>query len=190
MRFYTAMYQKHRTVCIAVIIVVSSLLNMLFNQIAQQLNLPIFLDSICTILVASLLGIWPGIAVGFLSNVFMDIFAGFTFSHLPFAVVNIASAVTTVFLVKKGFFDSLKGILLGVIILALVNSFLGAVVVILVFGGVTSENVDQIVRTMTVAGQSLLSAAFLARILINMVDKGISVLLVYPVFTFFNARKK
>jgi len=182
MSLYHILSRKHRPFAAVALIVAGALLNVALNAAAQALNLPIFLDSVCTVLASSLWGLWPGVATGFLTNLLLEVRTGFPGTHLPFAAVNVITALLVFLLVRKGFFDTLPGILVSVMILALANALAGAFIVTLVFGGVTGENVDHIVRTITVTGQSLFSAAFLARILINVVDKGIAVLVAYPVY--------
>ncbi len=182
MSIYHILNRKHRFFIVSTAVVSGVCLNALFNGLVQVLDLPIFLDSVCTVLVAALFGLWPGVATGFLTNLLMEALTGFPGTQFPFAAVNILTALLTVLLVRKSFFDSLPGILISVMVLALANALAGAFIVTLVFGGITGENVDQIVRAITVTGRSIFSAAFLARILINVVDKGISVLAVYPFY--------
>lgn len=66
-----------------------------------------------------------------------------------------------------------------ILALTLINSLLGAVVVFVVFGGMTGTLPDLLVSAFVVTGQSLFTSAFLVRILINLVDKGFPVLLIF-----------
>jgi len=173
---------KHAPIIVLFAVFGGSLLNLALFYFVEVMQLPVFLDSIFTIMVTAVFGIWPGIVVGFLTNAGMEVLDAFSGTKIPFAAVNILTAILTALLVRKGFFDSIPGILVSVMIIALANALAGAFIVTLVFGGTTDESVDQIVRAITVTGKSLFTSAFLGRILINVVDKGLSLLIVYPVY--------
>ena len=68
-------------------------------------------------------------------------------------------------LVKKDYFKTFFGVFLVIIYTTLVNAFLGAIIVTIVFGGITNEEVDYIVKVILMTGQSIFSSAFVARFL-------------------------
>jgi len=157
-------------------------LNDLLYTASDALKMPIFLDTIFTIAIAACFGAWPGVAVGFATNLLQEVTGGFPGYFWPFGFVNVASALVTAFMVRKGYADSLIGAFLIIVVLTLVNSFLGAFIVTLVFGGITDQPVDMIVRSLLVTGQGVFSSAFLGRVFINVVDKGIAVLVMLPIY--------
>jgi energy-coupling factor transport system substrate-specific component len=59
---------------------------------------------------------------------------------------------------------------------AFANSVLGALIAAYVYGGFTSVGVDYLVSGLVATGQSIVSAAFLARLPANLFDKTIAVL--------------
>jgi energy-coupling factor transport system substrate-specific component len=63
--------------------------------------------------------------------------------------------------------------------IALINSITGAIVAVLFFSGLTVHPVDYIVTAFLSLGQSFVSAAFWARIPINLIDKGIAVFVTF-----------
>jgi energy-coupling factor transport system substrate-specific component len=67
-------------------IVVGIGINIIGGTLASALKLPLFLDTIGTMLSAVLLGPWPGALTGLLSNVFQGIISGPT--TIPFGIVN------------------------------------------------------------------------------------------------------
>ena len=176
--FYT-LPRKKRHLILSAVILSSAILNSLLNLLNHALGLPLFLDSIFTILTAAAFGVWPGILVGLLTNCFMEVMQGLPGYLLPFASVNILSAIIAVMLARRGLFENIGGAVIAIIALALGNALAGAFVVTLVFGGMTHEPVDLIVRSIILTGQSIFTSAFLARVLINTVDKGIAVVIVY-----------
>ena len=167
---------------ITIAIIISVILNGLINLAGDKLGIPLFLDTIFTAITAALFGIVPGILTGLFTNLFQEILRGFPLNLYPFAIVNIATGLIIGLLVKHGYFKTLFGVFLVIIYTTLANAILGALVVTIVFGGITYEEVDYIVKVILMTGQSVFSSAFIARIFINLVDKGISVLFAYLIY--------
>ncbi len=172
--------QSKSTVILAVII--SVILNGLINLVGDKLGIPLFLDTIFTAVTAALFGIIPGILTGLFTNLFQEALRGFPLQLYPFAVVNMATGLLVGILVKHGYFKTFFGVFLVIIYTAILNAFLGALIVTIVFGGITHEEVDYIVKVILMTGQSVFSSAFIARIFINLVDKGIAVLAAYLIY--------
>jgi len=171
-------------------IFLSVLLNGFFSLISTALSLPIFLDSIFTVVATALLGLWPGLIVGLVSNLFFEVLKGFPGYLYPFAIVNMLTALITWLHIKYGNFTKASGIFWMIITLSLANSVVGAVIVSIVFDGITNEPVDSIVRAVIVTGQSVFTSAFFGRILINIVDKGIAVLTAFPIYRYFYSKQQ
>jgi len=178
--FYYLKKRSKTTIFLAVII--SVVLNGIINLAGDKLGIPLFLDSIFTAATAALFGIVPGILTGLFTNLFQEVLRGFPLYLYPFAIVNMATGLLVAILVKKGYFKTFFGVFLVVIYTAVMNAFLGALIVTIVFGGITHEEVDYIVKVIIMTGQSVFSSAFIARIFINLVDKGISVLAAYLIY--------
>ena len=142
-----------------------------------------------TITVAGCFGFWPGLIVGVATNLFEEVLRGFQGSFWPFAAVNAYSAIITAALVKRGFARSLVGTFWLLAALALGNSLLGALIVTFVYGGITGEPLDAIVRTLIITGRGVFTSAFLGRIFINVVDKGIALLVMVPLYLFLAQRE-
>ncbi len=60
----------------------------------------------------------------------------------------------------------------------------------IIFDGITNEPVDSIVRAVVATGQSVFTSAFYARILINIVDKGIAVLVAFPIYRYLYTKQQ
>ncbi len=85
-------------ICIAGLVV-----NLIGSLVAAALDLPVYLDTIGTIFIASLGGYVPGIAVGFFTHLtksFVDP------SQMYFCAINVAIAVFITFLSRRGYFHS------------------------------------------------------------------------------------
>lgn len=184
MILYYKIYNKYRIPWTIIAIITGVVLNYLFHALNNYLSMPLFLDSIFTVMIAALFGLIPAIFTGLFTNLFMEVMFGYPGYLLPFAIVNILTGVVTAIMVKRGSLKEPVGLLYLILVLALVNAFIGAIVVTVVFDGITNQPVDSIVRAVIITGQSVFSSAFLARILVNLVDKGIAVLLTFLVFKF------
>ena len=97
-------------------------LNVMGVVIVKEFHLPIYLDTIGTIFIAVLGGYAPGIAVGFLTNLF-----GYYFDseEIYYGMVSILLAVTTAFLAQKGYYEKFPKILLTIPFTVFVTSFSG-----------------------------------------------------------------
>ena len=164
-------------------------MNGLLNFLCESAKLPIFLDSVFTITVAGCFGLWPGLIVGVATNFFEELLRGFQGTFWPFAAVNAYSAIITAVLVKKGFARNLVGAFWLLAALALGNSLLGALIVTFVYGGITGEPLDAIVRSLIITGRGVFTSAFLGRIFINVVDKGIALFVMVPLCLFLESRE-
>ena len=160
-------------------VAISVVLNDLLNITVDKLGIPLFLDTTFTVVTAALFGIIPGILTGLFTNLFQEVLRGFTLTHYPFAVVNMATGLLVAVLVNKGYFNTLSGLFLVIIYTTLLNAILGALIVTFVFGGISNEEVDYIVKVVLMTGKSIFSSAFLARIFVNLVDKGIAIITAY-----------
>jgi energy-coupling factor transport system substrate-specific component len=150
-------------------------LNMMGAFIALNLRLPIYLDSIGTLMVAFLLGPIYGVATGLcgsvISGVTFDIFS------LYFAPVQIFTGFLGGYLYKK---DWLKGwkIPFGTFFMTIFVSFIGAVIAAYLFGGVTSSGSSYIVAFLSNIGVNKVVSVFIVQFLTDYLDKLVAVILV------------
>ncbi len=186
-KLFGILNERSRLIIILAVII-SVVLNGLINLAGDKLGIPLFLDTIFTAVTAALFGIIPGILTGLFTNLFQEILRGFPLNLYPFAVVNIATGLIVGLMVKHGYFKTFFGVFLIIIYTALANAIPGALIVTIVYGGITHEEVDYIVKVILMTGQSVFSSAFIARIFINLVDKGIAVLIAYLIYT--NVKQK
>jgi hypothetical protein len=106
-----------------------------------------------------------------MTNGFGELAAGFPWVHLPFALCGMATAWIVHGLVRRDMFSTPVHFILATILVAIANSVLGAIIATFVFGGGTGVNIDIIVSGFALAFGDIFSAALIARIAVNMVDK-------------------
>lgn len=158
----------------ALSLTVLPLANALLSLAARDV-LPLFLDSIFTAIAAALFGPWHGIIVAILTNGWNEAFDGFSGLHILFAICGVATALIVNAFVRTGRYRSALSWILCLAAVTLSNSLLGALIAALVYGGGTRMNLDNIVAGFALFTDSIFTAAFLARLPINLVDKALAI---------------
>lgn len=150
-------------------------INYIGGQLALALHLPIYLDSIGTILIGAMFGPAFGVLPPMISGILMA-FTGDIYS-LYFAPVGMFLGLTAGFVLKRihsvGFMLLLSAFLItlpGTIVCAIINAIL--------FGGVTSSGSSAIVAALSYTPLGLTGAIFVVQIFTDYLDRVISLALV------------
>ena len=147
-------------------------INIAGGQIALFLKLPVYLDSIGTILAGALLGPWFGVISGFLSGALMGITVDIY--SLYFAPVGMITGLAGGLIFRKravkkaNILPAALGITIpGTVVSALINAFL--------FGGVTSSGSSILVQLLAKTPLGLTGSVFAVQFLTDYLDRYISV---------------
>ena len=168
--------RRHPLWFVAASVFVAGVINALLVVVNARLFLPFFFDSIFTACVAALFGWLPGLIAGLWTNIACELMLGFPMTVLPFAICNMSTGLIVGVMAGRGTFRTGLQALLAVVLVAASNSLLGALIATYMYGGITgTAAVDYVVVGLLATGRTVLSAAFLARIPANLVDKGIAV---------------
>lgn len=167
------------------IIALAIALNVVGGQIALLLHLPVYLDSIGTILIAVIYGPFYGILPPLLYGMVM----GFTLDiySLYFMPVGIILGLTTG-IVSRAL--NLQGRLIvpGALIITIPGTITSALITALLFGGITSSGSTVIVQILNKAGMGLTASVFVVQILTDYLDRLISLALVAALLRAIPAR--
>ncbi len=160
------------------LIPVAIAINIAIGQIIVLLKLPIYLDSIGTVLVGMLAGPWAGLITGALSNLIWGL-SGLNPTYAPFFYVAgviglLAGIFTRIGWAQKVWMWALAGLITGV-----VAAILSAPTSAIVFGGVTGAGTDLIVAALRASGAGIMQATFGQGIVSDPLDKLASFLIVY-----------
>lgn len=156
-------------------------INLIGGTLCSMLKLPLFLDTVGTLVVACLSGPWVAALTGLLTNVFLGIVANPV--NFPYAIVSVLVGLTAGYLARAGLFNKLWGVIVVWIAVTLVNSISAALITSFVFGGATGINgTSMITAAFVVALQDVLLSVFSSAIIENLIDKGISVLIAYAIW--------
>ena len=180
--------QKKKGVCIVMkqkrmalsicLVAMGICINYVGGQLALMMKLPIYLDSIGTILVSSLLGPIYGMLTPFISGVMMA-FTGDLYS-LYFAPVGMILGLVSGFVLKK-----IQKIGLSLFLVTLIITIPGTVVCSIInailFDGVTSSGSTVLVQFLRNTPLGITGAIFVVQVITDYLDRFISLALVMMV---------
>jgi energy-coupling factor transport system substrate-specific component len=144
-------------------------LNIVLAVLAKSFKIPLlFLDTIGTILVASILGPVFGAITGLITNVITAMVNNPV--ELPYALVNMTVGII-VGLISKKFGFSLKIAIPTGLLLAIAAPLVGTPITVFLFGGLAGGSLDILAGWLIKSGQKIFTAAFIPRIMSNVIDK-------------------
>ena len=167
-----------RVLCIAI----GTVVNVLLSFLVYHFNIPLFLDTVGTIGVTYLLGLFPGIIVAVLTNVLCALFNS---TYIYFIVINTIIAIITMHFVQKNYFKKVSKMLKYVLIISVVSGFVGAAIQWTLFAAPQSESINDAVKAFASSTNiPFVVSFFIVNILINLLDKSLSLGLIYTVIRF------
>ena len=150
-----------------VLIVIAIAINMVGGQLISMLKLPIFLDSIGTLISAVLLGPVVGMLTGLLTNLLWGLLTDPIAA--AFAPVAMVIGLVAGWLARAGWFRTLpKAVTLVAVPIRTT-----------LFGGVTGSGADLFVAWMHSVGQNLVESVAITVIGANLVDKILTAIIVW-----------
>lgn len=156
-------------------------INLIGGTLCSVLKLPLFLDTIGTLIVATLSGPWVAALTGLLTNVFLALVANPV--YLPYSIVSILVGLTVGYMAKAGLFNKVWGVVLIWLVCSFVNSVSASLITTFVFGGATGANGTSVLTAaFLVAMQDVLLSVLSSAFIENMIDKGITVLIAYMIY--------
>lgn len=142
--------------------------NIVLGILTKALGIPLYLDTLGTVLTAALIGPVPGIIVGLLSNIITGLISSVT--TIPFALVNGAVGLVVGLIVRKWGYNFVQALIAG-LLLSVICPLIGTPIGILVYGGLSGSVSDILVLALVNSGQSIFAASFIRNIASNLVDK-------------------
>lgn len=178
MNFKDRLQQDFSTMTL-VLIPVAIVLNIVVGQIASSLSLPIFLDSIGTVLIALLAGPWVGALTGLLTNLIWGLISDpITAAFAPVAMVI---GLVAGLLARAGLFRQWWQALISGAIIAIALSFVAVPIRVYVFGGVTGSGADFVTAYLLAVGRDLFSSVIITVITSNLLDKVVTAVLAWAI---------
>lgn len=189
---------KTRILFCIVCVLIAVIANFFGSVLARNITLPLYLDSVLTLAVTALCGLWAGIACAVLSNGALWIFYK---TSLPFTLCHIFTAVCAYFTFRKYKIPKqsdrnnasgqvrndkaelpIDAFLWAGLWSVITNAISGNVLVSLLFASVTSSNVDSSVQGIFIVVPNLTFATYYAGVLTNLADKIVSAVVSYGAY--------
>lgn len=143
-------------------------MNIVLGIITSALGIPLYLDTLGTVLSAAIIGPVPGIIVGALSNIITGLM--YSVSDIPFCLVNMAVGLIVGLVAKKFNFTIVSAVITG-LVLSFVCPAIGTPIGIYVYGGLNGSASDVLVMSLVQAGKDIFQASFLRNVASNLIDK-------------------
>lgn len=159
-----------------VMIPVAIAINIAVGQIIYTLKVPLYVDSIGTVLVGVLAGPWAGALTGLLSNLVWGFLGNVTYA--PFAAVAAVIGLLAGLFGENGWLRSWWKVLLAGVITGLVAALISAPISAYV-GGVTGSGTDVLVAAFRQAGLDVLGASAAQGAFSDPLDKAVTYLIVW-----------
>lgn len=154
---------------ILTLMVISIALNMICGQVSSMLKLPIFLDSIGTMLCALLAGPWVAMLTGLLTNLIWGLLTGPMAA--AFAPVAMVIGLVCGLMARAGWFSSLPKVVVSGVVITLALTLVAVPIRTYLFGGATGSGLDFMVAYINAVGKNLVQSVAISVIGANLVDK-------------------
>lgn len=167
---------KNNKVYITAFCGVAIAMNIVLGKVTSFLGIPLYMDTLGTVLSAALFGPVPGIIVGFLTNFISGLMTNL--SGIAFALVNMAIGLVVGLVAKKRGLSLLSAVLTG-LALSIICPAIGTPIGIFVYGGLQGNVFDVLVTGLVQSGQSLFAASFVSKVTSNFIDKMGTMIIAY-----------
>lgn len=162
-----------------VLIPVAIALNIAIGQIVLALRLPVYLDSIGTVLVAALCGPWAGALTGTLSNIIWGV--ALDPNALPWWPVALFIGLVAGLCANAGLFKSWWKVVVTGFLIALTAAVVSTPIGVYLYGGITASGSSFITAYLLQTGQGVVEAVFSTNFLVEPVDKITTAMLAFAI---------
>lgn len=162
-------------------------LNFALSFLLYKVELPMYFDSIGTIGVAAVCGMLPGFLVAVFTNLICSLYNPFA---IYYAILSVLMAGVTAVFVHRKYFKKKYMYLVFILILALIAGGLGSIIQLLLLGQPQYVEVSHLSEYMaTRFGLNYYIWFFIVNTCLNIVDKGMSVWVVFFVLRLIPEKK-
>jgi energy-coupling factor transport system substrate-specific component len=162
-----------------VLIAVAIVLNIVVGQLVSLLKLPIFLDSIGTVLVGVLAGPWAGGLTGLLTNLIWGVITSPVAA--AFAPVAMVIGIAAGLCARYGLFRNWWLALVSGVIITVFNAIVAVPIKLYMFGGISGTGADFFTAYMLALGNNLFGSVVVTVFTANLLDKVVTALIAWGV---------
>jgi energy-coupling factor transport system substrate-specific component len=170
--------KKDFTTMTWVLIPVAIAINIVVGQIVVILKLPVFLDSIGTVLVGIICGPWAGALTGALSNTIWGLFNP---DSLPWWPVAFFIGLVAGLCANAGLFKNWWKVILSGVLIALTAAIISTPISVYLYGGITASGGSFITAYLMQTGQGVVQAVLSTGFLVEPVDKITTAMLAFAI---------
>lgn len=168
---------KRIPLSIIALIPFAAAINIVLGQIVGISPIPLYLDTIATVLIGYLAGPAAGAMTGALTNIAWGLTINPT--TIPFAGGAALIGLLAGYAARAGFFQRWWKALIAGAFVGVIAGFVGAPVAAYVYGGGMGVGTGSLVATLQATGQSLFAATTLQSVLSDTIDKAAVFLIVW-----------
>lgn len=154
-------------------------LNMAIGQLVSLLKLPLFLDSIGTILVGILAGPIAGGLTGLLTNLLWGLISSPVAA--AFAPVAMVIGIIAGLCARYGLFKTWWLAIISGLIITVFNAIVAVPIRLYMFGGITGSGADFMTAYMLALGKDLFGSVVITVFTSNLLDKVVTALLAWGI---------
>lgn len=162
-----------------VLIPVAIAINVVIGQIVLVLRIPVFLDSIGTVLVAAVAGPWAGALTGVLSNIIWGLLIDP--NALPWFPVALMIGFVTGWCAIAGLFKSWWKVMITGFLVAITAALISTPIAVYLYGGITASGSSFITAFLLQTGRDLVPAVLSTNFLVEPFDKIATCLLAFAI---------
>lgn len=162
-----------------VLIAFAIALNMAIGQLVSLLKLPIFLDSIGTILVGILAGPLAGGLTGLLTNLIWGLISSPVAA--AFSPVAMMIGIVAGLCAQHGLFQTWWKVIIAAVIITIFNAIVAVPIRLYMFGGITGSGADFVTAYMLALGKDLFGSVVVTVFTSNLLDKMVTALLAWGI---------
>jgi energy-coupling factor transport system substrate-specific component len=178
--------KKDFTTVTWVLMVVAIAINVVMGQIVVLLRLPVYLDSVGTMLVAAICGPWAGALTGTLSNIIWGLLIDP--NAFPWFPVALAIGFVTGLCAIWGLFKNWWKIIITGFIVAITAALVSTPIAVYLYGGITASGSSFITAFLLQTGRDLVPAVLSTNFLVEPVDKIATAMLAFAIIQGLSVR--
>lgn len=164
---------------ILVLMAAAVVINIVGGQIVHFLKIPLYLDSIGTILVGILAGPLAGAVTGLVTNLVWGLILNPVAA--AFAPVALVIGLVAGLLARVGWFATWWQSIISGAVIGVPSTIIAVPIIVYMFGGVTGGGPDFAAAYLAAVGQSLVQSVAFSNLGINVVDKAVTALIAWVV---------
>lgn len=169
-----------------VLIPVAIAINVVIGQIVVLLRLPVYLDSIGTVLVAAICGPWAGALTGTLSNIIWGLLIDP--NAFPWFPVALFIGFVAGWCAIAGLFRTWWKVVITGILVALTAAIVSTPIAVYLYGGITASGSSFITAFLLQTGRDLVTAVLSTNFLVEPLDKVATCLLAFAIIKGLSTR--